>query len=117
MLIAAFFFQTAGASQFNITAAARTGIHCRNQNKAGGESVAAGGPGNGDIAVFQRLSQNFQRLTLEFRQLIQKENAIMGEADLSGTGIVSATDQSGIRDGMMRRTERSAVQDRFPGGK
>ena len=53
------------------------------------------GAGDGDFAGFQRLPQRIQNLRLEFRQLIQKQHAMVRERYLAGPRVQPATDQRG----------------------
>ena len=61
--------------------------------------------GDGDDAILQRLTKSLQCVTAEFRQFIHEKDAIVGHADFTRTGIRSATNQTGHRCAMMRRTE------------
>ena len=38
---------------------------------------------DGDLADLERLAQRVERLRLEFRQLVEKEHAVMRERDLA----------------------------------
>ena len=62
-----------------------TWVHRRGQHE--GTGVGKGGvhPGNGDPAVLQRLAERFHCLSGEFRQLIQKQYAVVRQGYLSGT--------------------------------
>jgi hypothetical protein len=55
--------------------------------------------------VFHRLAQHLQRLLAELRQLIEEEHSPMRKADLAGARLSPATDEAGLRDGVMRRPE------------
>ena len=57
-------------------------------------------------AVFERLAQHFQRPPVEFRQLVEEQHAVVGEADLAGPWHAAAADQGRVGDGVMRRAER-----------
>ena len=85
--------------------AAWTGIHGRDQHEPGRISSGGGGSCDGHLTLFQRLSQGLQGIFLELRKLIQKENAMVGEADLSRFRGVPSTDQAGVGYRMMGRTE------------
>ncbi len=56
----------------HILPAARAGVHRRDEHKTGWETQASFGPRDGDIAVFQRLAQNFQHMAVEFQEFIQE---------------------------------------------
>ena len=60
------------------------------------------GPGDGDGAAFHGLAQGFQGTALIFRQLIQEQNAQMGQRHLAGSCFVAAADQRGQRGRMVR---------------
>jgi len=96
--------------------AAGTGVHSRHQHEAGGEHGRDRGPGDGDAPVFQGLPQNLQGVLPELRQLVEKQDAIVGKADLAGAGHLPPADKSYIGDGVMRGAEGPRVYERiFPG--
>ncbi len=55
-----------------------------------GKGDAAGGAGDGDFAVFQRLAHDFEGGAFELGEFVEKEDAVMGEADFAGRGIGGA---------------------------
>lgn len=66
---------------FRITeVSARAGIHRRDHHELTGKSEFAGGPGDGHLPVLQWLTQDFEGGAPELRQLIEKEDAILGKA-------------------------------------
>lgn len=71
-------------------------------------------PGNGDSAIFQGLTQAFHSRLGKLRQLIQKQHPIVGQRDLSRAWRRSPANQTGGRNGMMRRPERPDRQQRQP---
>ncbi|GBE28988.1 hypothetical protein BMS3Bbin03_02946 [bacterium BMS3Bbin03] len=93
--------------------AAGTGIHRRRQHKIGRVGNGQCRPGNGDLSVFQRLPHHFQHIFLEFRQFIQKQNAVVRQAHFTRMGNLSAADQPGIADGVMGRAERPGGDKSF----
>ena len=99
---------TAGISGLQRMAAA-AGIHRRHQLEARRIDAAMIGPGNRDLARFQRLAQRVERLGLEFRQFIEEQHAIMGERNLAGPRAGTAADKGRHRGRMMRRAKRPPV--------
>ena len=75
------------------------------EHEAGGEGEAHGGARDGHRAVFQRLAQDFEDVAGELRQLVQEEQAVVGERDLAGARDHAAADESGVGDGVVRRAE------------
>jgi hypothetical protein len=61
-----------------------TRIHRRQQGEASGKGKPAPGADDGKPAFLQRLSQGLERVTLELGKLIQKEDAVVSQADFSG---------------------------------
>ena len=62
-----------------------------------------------DLAGLQRLAQRIEHLRLEFRQLVEKQHAVMGERDFARPRMQAAADQGRHAGGMMRRPERPPV--------
>ena len=44
------------------------------------------GAGDDRFAGFQRLAQSVEHVRLEFRQLVEKQHAVMGERNFTGRG-------------------------------
>src|SRR5207248_4379158 len=86
---------------------ARTRIHRRHQHELAWESDAASCSRNGDASILQWLAHHLQSRAMKFRELVEKENAIVREADFTGVRNGAAAEQSDIANGMMRRTERT----------
>ena len=59
-------------------------------------------------AVFQRLAQHFQRAAIELGQLVEKQHAVVRQADLAGRGRRAAADQAGVADRVVRRADTAA---------
>ena len=68
-----------------------------------------------DLARLERLPQRIEHLRLEFRQLIEKQHAIMRKRCLSGPRIDAAAHQRRHGGGMMRRAKRPAARERAIG--
>ncbi len=90
-----------------VKVSARTRIHRARQHEPRRESERHGSSGNTHRAVFQRRTHHFQHIAWELGQLIQKEHAVMGERDFTRTGYSASTDQSRVRDSVVRRAERT----------
>ena len=89
-----------------VEVAARAGIHGRGQHEARRKTERHGGAGDGDRVIFQRLAHHFEHVARELGQLVEKEQAVVGQRDLAGAGHDAAADQSGVGDGVVRRAER-----------
>jgi hypothetical protein len=57
---------------------------------------------------WQGLAQRLQDVTVEVGQLVEEEDAVMGEADLPRTRDVAAADEARVGDGVVGRTEGAA---------
>src|SRR6266566_850609 len=93
--------------------ATRTGIHRRNEHQLRGKSDATCRARHGDLPVFERLAQYFQRRSLKLRQLIEKKDAVVGEAHFTGIRKRAAAEQPNVADGVMRVAEWSDRNERF----
>ena len=56
-----------------------------------------------DVAVFQGLPHDLEDVAPEFRQLVEEEDAVVGEGDFTGFGYRSAADKAGIGNRLMRQ--------------
>ncbi len=72
---------------------ARAGVHGRHQLEAGRETDLVAGPGDHDVAAFQGLAKHFQHAAVELGQLVQKQNAMMGQGDFSWLRATAAPHQ------------------------
>ena len=86
-------------------------IHGADELKAGGELQRPGGPGHGDGALLQGLAHGLQHVPAELRQLIQEEDAVVGEADLPGAHERPAARESGDGGAVVRGAEGAAGQE------
>ena len=66
------------------------------------------------MAFFKRLAHRLQNAALEFRQFVQKQNAVVRERNFSGRWIYISTEQTGIARRVMRRAERPLRHERLP---
>ena len=92
---------------------AGTGIHRCNEHEAGGIGGREGGTGDRDPAVFHRLAQRLEGVLPEFRQLVEEEDPVMGEADLPRPRGMAAADQAGVGDRMVRGAKGPGPQERL----
>ena len=85
--------------------AAGTGVHRAEQHESGGKGRRPLGAADGDDFVFHGLAQNFEGALAELGELVEEEDAAVGEADLAGSGPAPAADEAGVRDGVVGRAE------------
>ena len=78
--------------------------------KRAGKVRRHGGAGDGDDAVFERLAEDFEDVAGELGQLVEEEQAVVGERDLAGARDHAAADEAGVGDGVVGRAE-GAVRD------
>ena len=57
--------------------------------------------------VFERLTQHFEGMLVELGQLVGEEHAVVGQRDLAGHGIHTASDQCHLGDGVVRTAKRT----------
>ena len=55
------------------------------------------GAGHNSLARLERLAQTFEDARLEFRKLIEKQHAVMGQRHFTGLGAKPAADKGGHR--------------------
>src|SRR5438128_6035262 len=106
--------RTAAAFAFEVAEiSARARVHRRHQHEFTWEGEAAGRARDRYFSVFERLTHHFQRRSFELRQLIEKKDAIVGEAHFARSGERTAAEQTDVADGVMGRSERSRGDERF----
>ena len=54
------------------------------------------GAADGDDFVFHGLAQDFEGALAELGELVEEEDAAVGEADLAGSGPAPAADEAGV---------------------
>jgi hypothetical protein len=87
----------------------RSGVAIRQATaplEAGGEDHGAGRPRDDHARVLEGLAERLEHPRGELGQLVQEEDAVVGQADLSGMRNASAADEAGLRGGVMRGAER-----------
>ena len=85
----------------------RRRVHRRHQHELRGKGHRPGSARNGHPPFFQRLAHGFQNAALELRQFVQKQNAVVGERDFTGSRIDVAPQQTRVAGGMMGRAKRT----------
>ena len=66
---------------------------------------------NGHRPILQRLAQHLQHVARELGQLVEKQHAVVRQADFARPRHAgAAADQAGVGDGVVRRAERPLVQ-------
>ena len=90
-----------------VVVAAGTRIHGGHKHKAGRIFHRETGTGDIDHSIFQWLPHDFQDTPVKFRQLIQKKDTIVSQADLSRLRESATSYHSDIRDRMMGRAKRT----------
>src|SRR5436190_7153235 len=78
----------------SITAWAR--IEGGNEHKVGRERGRIQRPADRDVAILERLPQHFERCPIELRQFVEKQNAVVREADLAWRGRRAAPYEAGV---------------------
>ncbi len=73
--------------------------------KRAGKAERHGGARDGDGVIFQGLAQDLEDVAGKLRQLVEKEQAVVGQRDLAGPGDDAAADQPGVGDGVVGRAE------------
>jgi len=79
-------FRTAASIPGTSIITARTGVHGGNQHKTRRVTDALAMAVKHHPALLQRLAQCLQDITAKLRQFIEKQNAAMGEGNLTGHG-------------------------------
>src|SRR5262249_34848416 len=82
---------------------ARAGIHGGDKLEARRELRLVRGARNRNSAGLERLSQRFQHVAVELRQLVEEQHTVMRERDFARARQGAAADQSGSRGAVVRR--------------
>ena len=86
--------------------AARARIHRPHQRAGRREDRGAHASAYRDAALCERLAQRLERVPGELGQLVEKKDAVVGEADLSRSEIDAAPHERGPGGRVMRSPER-----------
>ena len=89
---------------------ALAGVHGGNQHKTAGVGGGAVYPAHGDAPVLDWLAQHLQRFAAELWQFVQKQYAVVGQADLAGAGHCAAARNGCGADTVVGAAERSLLQ-------
>jgi hypothetical protein len=95
-----------------IVVTTRTWVHACNQGKAARKGVGVFCPADGDFTVFKGLTKRFKYATRKLGKLVKKKHSVMCQTYLSWHEIRAASNQSDIRNCMMRRSERTLTDER-----
>jgi hypothetical protein len=87
----------------------------RHHGKPGRVGEAGSCPCQGHDPILQGLAEGFEGVATELGELVEEEDAVMGEADLSGAGDAAA-DEAHVGDGVMGRAEGAAGEEGLAGG-
>src|SRR2546427_1918769 len=58
-----------------------------------------------DASLLERLAQNLEHISWEFRKFVEEQHTVVRHADFAGTRNRAASNETGIRDRVMRRAE------------
>ncbi|CAE7200853.1 unnamed protein product [Symbiodinium necroappetens] len=83
------------------------GVHRGDKLEIGGEADAGVRPGDGDVVVFQRLAHGLEDRAWELGELVEEEDASVGEGDLTGSRDDAAADDGAGARGVVRRAHGS----------
>ncbi len=93
--------------------AAVGGIHGGDEHEFGGEGEGGVGAGDGDGAGFEGLAEDLEDVAGEFGELVEEEDAVVGEGDFAGARDGAAADDGGGRGGVMRRADGAGAEERL----
>ena len=85
--------------------AAGAGVHRRDELETGRKLRLAGGAHDGDAPGLERFAQHVQDRTAELRELVQKEQAMVGERDLARPRRHASPDEPDRRDRVVGRAD------------
>ena len=85
---------------------ARARIHRRRQHESRRETQRQRRPRDRHASILERLPHHFQHVALKFRQLIEKQHAVVPQRHFARPRHRSAANQSRIANRMVRRPER-----------
>jgi hypothetical protein len=89
---------------------AGTRIHRSDKYESRGERDASGRAGHDDHALLEGLTEEIEHVPLELKDLIEKEDAVMGERDLAWPRLRPATDERRARRAVVRCPKRPRGQ-------
>jgi hypothetical protein len=89
---------------------ARTWVGRGHEHRTGRKARGSTDPRDRDGAVFERLPKRFERRPAQLGQLVEEQNAVMGEADFAGANGIAATDERDVADRVMGRPKWSLTE-------
>lgn len=95
----------------------RARIHGSDELEIGRESEGTGGTADGDHLIFQGLAKNLEDAHAKLGKLIEEEDTAVSKGDFTRVRLVAATDQTGMRNGMVRGAEGTGADQRGTSGK
>ena len=99
----------AGALGVGLAAPAGAGVRRGDEHEAAGQALPGAGPGDRHPAGLQRRPQRLERVAPELAELVEEEDAAVGQGRLARPRRVAAADQAGGADRVVRRAERPAA--------
>ena len=100
-------FATAASPICRSGVAARTRVGRGHEHHLRREDCDVLAADDADVAILERLAQRLEARPGKLAQLVEEEDAEMGEGRLAGRGDSAAADEAGRGDRMVRRPERS----------
>jgi len=88
-----------------VEVAAGAGVHGGGEHEGCGEGEGHRRAGNGDVAVFERLTHDFEDVAGKFGQLVEEEDAVVSQGDFAGTRDDAAADEACVGNGVVRSAE------------
>src|SRR6266436_7457181 len=70
---------------------AGTRIHCGHKHELAWKGERTGGPRHRNSPILERLAHHLQSGSMEFRELVQEKDPIMGKTHLSGSRLSGAS--------------------------
>lgn len=93
--------------------AAFAGIHGCYKHDVGWIFDGAADSRDDDGFVFERLSEDFERLSRKFCEFVEKKNSFVGEGNFAWREACSSADDRNFGSGMMNLTKRSGRDERL----
>ena len=100
----------AGAVGVGLAAPARAGIRRRDQHESAGQAPGAAGAGDRDPARLEGRPQCLEGVATELAELVEEEDAAMGQGRLARPRRIAAADQTRRADRVMGSAERPPAQ-------
>ncbi len=91
---------------------ARARVHRRDELEAGRErSSARPDPDDRDAALLERLAERLEHVPVELRQLVEEQDAVVGQGHFAGRQARAAADHARVGDRVVRRPERRPADE------